>query len=143
MGSNRQTVRVELPRALYQAIIRLQGNEDLDFEPACLKAALLLDPKRDEYKKAVLDEANRLAKSRFMTQLNTARKTIESQSYWLGHSAAKQQHAQIHYPCSKCKKEMTWDLSQEDHRKSIMGILEKGGQLLSFQLLKICFRNFL
>ncbi len=108
-------IKIEIPRALHQALIRIQADEDLDFESACLKAATCLDSNRQEYKKAVLDEADKLAKSRSITQINKARKTIQDSAYQkgydsghkvgydTGHSAGYNAAlTQFSYPCGGC-----------------------------------------
>ncbi|HZY93287.1 MAG TPA: hypothetical protein VFE98_00275 [Candidatus Bathyarchaeia archaeon] len=56
-------IKVQIPRKLHQAIIRIQAQDNLDFTGACSKAALTIDSAQEEYKKMVLGEANKLAKS--------------------------------------------------------------------------------
>ena len=96
--------KIEIPRELYQAIIRIQADENLDFEDACLKAALLVDPRREEFKKAVRQEADRLEKSKFMNQLNKARKTVEDNAWRKGADYVRNYEDNFHVPCNKCGK---------------------------------------
>ena len=119
---NDSVMRVEIPKELHQAIIRIQADETLDFVDACRKAALLVDPRREEYRKAVEDEANRLAKSRFMKQINKARKTIEDQAYQRGADYVRNSEDNFHTPCSVCGKPIHFSNSLsnwEDVRKPL------------------------
>lgn len=43
----------QIPRELVMAIVRIQAAEDLDFNRACIKAAILIDCNREVYKKDV------------------------------------------------------------------------------------------
>jgi rubrerythrin len=93
-------MRLEIPKELNQAIIRIQAAEDLDFIEACRRAATLVDPRREEFQKAVQDEADRLAKSRFMSQINKARTTIGKQEYQRGYNEGLRQYT---YTCNVCR----------------------------------------
>jgi len=108
-------MKVEIPRSLYQAIIRIQGDEDVDWEVACQMTATLVDPRRDEFKKSVQDEANRLGRSQFMKQLNKSRKTLKANAeivgydkgYEDGYEECREEALQkFTYPCSICGKPM-------------------------------------
>jgi len=70
-----KTVEISIPMELYFTIIRLQGIEELDFFEACKRAAALIEGEGEKFHRRVKVEANRLYKSRFMRELNTARKT--------------------------------------------------------------------
>jgi len=94
-------VKTSLPRELYMAIVRLQASENLDWDEACVRAAGLLDQQGEKFKRAIELEAQRLYKSRFMSELNKARKSIEKQYYKLGYDEAmKIEHFSV--PCSVC-----------------------------------------
>lgn len=92
-------VRVEIPKEMQKAIIRIQAAEDLEFVVACRRVAMLVDPRREEFQKAVQDEVNRLEKSRFMERVNKARKTIDDAAYKRGYDAGLMQFS---YKCSLC-----------------------------------------
>lgn len=83
----RPAIKVEIPWELQQAIVRIQAHEELGFGDACLRAATLLDSAREAYQKAVLGEANRLARSRSMTQSNKSRRTIQDSAYKGGYDS--------------------------------------------------------
>lgn len=112
-------LKVEIPRSLYQAIIRIQAAEDLDFREACLSAAHLVDPRRDEYDEAVRDEADRLAKSRFFKQLNKARRKIGDKEYSKGFNDGYEAGSELFkYPCSVCSEpivlsDKSWESAKE------------------------------
>ncbi len=78
-------VKASIPKSLYQAIIRIQAADDLDFEEACEIAGKLVDPRRNDFEKSVEDTAERLGKSRFMKQVNKTRKTIADKEYDKGY----------------------------------------------------------
>jgi DNA-directed RNA polymerase subunit RPC12/RpoP len=80
-------MKVQIPWELHQAIVRVQAQDDLSFEDACLKIATLSDSARKEYQKAVLGEADRLARSRSMIQINKSRKTIQDSAYKGGYDS--------------------------------------------------------
>lgn len=114
--------KVEIPWELHQAIIRIQAEEDLPFTKACLKAAMLVDPRREQFKKAVKEEADRLGKSRFMGQVNKARKTIEDNSWQNGAKYVRSNEDNFRVPCSVCGKHMRFssdDKEWEDEKKTL------------------------
>ena len=41
---SKRLIKVEIPRELHQAIIRIQVSDDIDYQEAAVKAALLIDP---------------------------------------------------------------------------------------------------
>ncbi len=95
-------IKVQVPWKLHQAIIRIQAQDDVNFTDACLKAAVIIDPRREEYQKAVLGEADRLAKSRAMTQLNKARTTIRKEAFNECASYVRQNEDNFRVPCPTC-----------------------------------------
>jgi len=93
------SVKASIPRELYMAIVRLQAAENLDWDEACLRAVDLLDKNGGEFKHAAELEAQRIYKSRFMSELNKSRKTL----YKMGYNEAMQIE-RFTVPCSTCGK---------------------------------------
>ncbi len=109
-----------MPKRLYQAIIRIQADEDLDFHYACLVAARLVDPRRKEYRNAVQREVENLGKSRFMKQINKARTTIKDNAMKRGASYVRNHEDNFRVPCKLCgkymyfsSKDQNWDKIKE------------------------------
>jgi hypothetical protein len=71
---------------------------------------------------AVQDGADRLAKSRYMQQINKARKTIEDQAYQKGYNVGYEKGAEyvrvnednFHVPCPICGKPMHFSSRDQD-----------------------------
>jgi hypothetical protein len=99
--SHGSPVKTSVPRELYMAIVRLQAAENLDWDEACLRAVDLLNKNGGEFKHATELEAQRVYKSRFMSELNKSRKTI----YKMGYNEAMQID-RFTIPCSICGKPM-------------------------------------
>jgi len=78
------TVKAEIPRRLHMSILKVQVAENLDWENACARAAVLLDANSQEFKRAVELEAQRLYKVRFMSELNKGRESIREGAYGIG-----------------------------------------------------------
>ena len=136
-GNHRDmTFKVEIPWELHQALVRIQAEKDLDFEEACKEASMLVDTRRVEFDRVVNDKADRLAKSRFMQQINKARKTIEDQAYQGGYNVGYQKGVDFvrnnednfRVSCPVCGKPMLFSnrLSNwEDVRKSLHEVFSK------------------
>ncbi len=92
---------VDIPNELYMAIIRIQGTNNLSFEEACQEAAILIDPKIDEFNKQVKMKSETLSKSRFMTQLNNAQQTIKDNAFLEGFEKGKKFYRLQCYVCGK------------------------------------------
>ncbi len=116
------TVEALLPKELYMAIVRVQAAENLDWEHACVRVTELCDSGSEKFTKRVKEEARRLHNRELMTQLNKGRATIESNAMELGKGYAK-----ILYPCSICRKDMTFNLLDAEDKKKIMEMLKQGG----------------
>ncbi len=56
----KKSKKVSVPWSLYMAIVKLQAEEELDFESAGERAGSLLDEKSGKFAEEVLWEANRL-----------------------------------------------------------------------------------
>jgi len=85
--------------------VKTQAADELSGYDASEKAAILLDPNSKIYKDAVAAEADKMYKSKFMTQLNKARKKAEikgnSDGYEEGLEQSKEEH-EIWYFCNVC-----------------------------------------
>jgi hypothetical protein len=106
-------VRAEIPRQLYQAVIRIQADEDLDWIDAAMKAAFLVDRNREKFKKAVRREANNLANSRLMKQLNKGRESIRDNAFNDGMNYVRLSEDNFKVPCSNCGKPMRFTNGSE------------------------------
>jgi flagellar biosynthesis/type III secretory pathway protein FliH len=102
--------QVLIPDELYVSIVRIQANDGLDFPEAASKAARLIDVNGDAFRDAVRVDANRLAKSQFLKQLNVARESIREEGYEKGfdkgYDVGYTDGNQFHVPCSVCGKRM-------------------------------------
>ncbi|MDG7038326.1 MAG: hypothetical protein JRN37_04085 [Nitrososphaerota archaeon] len=117
--------KVEIPRSLHQAIIRIQAGEDADWGQACDRVALLVDPRREEFGRAVKSGAERLAKSRFMKDLNAARKSIADNAFKRGQDWVRQNEDHFRVPCSVCGKPMHFSSNDENWEEKEKPILEE------------------
>ena len=102
-------VKKTIPWSLHMAIVRLQGTEELEYEEACARAAMLIEEGGEKYKETVKAEANRMYKSRFLGEQNKAKNTWIQKGYDDGFGDGKKagidigrELDQIKYPCSKC-----------------------------------------
>jgi len=96
-------VQAIIPKALYQAIVKVQvagGFEEWD--DACLRVAELSDHGSKKFEKAVKEEAMRLYRSRHLVEMNKALYTRHRSGVEEGKAYAK-----IRYPCSGCGQDMT------------------------------------
>ena len=100
------SVKTYVPRQLHRAVIRIQVDEDLDWEDAAARAAVLIDANSREFKQAVEREADRLAKTRFMSQLNTGRETIRNKAFDEGMKYVREWEDNFRVQCSICDKPM-------------------------------------
>ena len=73
----KSSVRVSIPRSLYQQILTIQVNDGLDFNDAASKAANLVLSNGELFQEAVRRAAQELGQSQFLKQLNTSRATIQ------------------------------------------------------------------
>jgi hypothetical protein len=58
---------------VHEALLRIQVNDHIDFNEAALKGASLIEANSQPFIDAVHAEAQRLAKSQYMKQLNASR----------------------------------------------------------------------
>jgi hypothetical protein len=91
------------------AIIRLQGEEELEYDEACVKAATLIEEGGERYREDVRAEANRIHKSRFMVELNKGKNTWYRKGYDDGLVDGRKAGIEvaenvymIRYPCARC-----------------------------------------
>jgi hypothetical protein len=103
-------MKVTLPWVLYIDLIRIQGDEGLNWDEACVRASLYLDPGKKEFIRAVEKESLSIYKSRFMTEMNKSRKKWVDKGYKKG-----VKEYMIVYQCSICGKELVLRPGQKDH----------------------------
>jgi len=116
-SSRREVVKVEIPRDLYHAIVKIQAHENLDFSEAALKAASLIDPNSELFKQKVHDEALSLGKSQFLTQLNVGRQTIRAGAFKEAAEHVRRSEDNFHAPCSICGKPMHFSSRRSNWEK--------------------------
>lgn len=110
---------IEISNEFYLTLIRIQGKHNLSFEEACDKAAIMIDPRTDEFNKQVNIKAETLCKSRFMTQLNKSKQTIADKKYDEGFcNGYEDKESEYVFPCGKCNKEIPmndemWELASK------------------------------
>lgn len=120
-----ETVRVEIPKQLHKAVLRIQVEEDLEFEEACLKVAERFDQNNPIFKEKVEREASRKARTEFISSLNTARETIRRTGYEQGYKAGlrdgrkevRENEDNFRAPCSVCGKPMRFSNGDQDWAK--------------------------
>jgi hypothetical protein len=120
MSSTKQaskTVKIGIPKALYQAILRIQVNEAIEFDEAAFKAASLIEPNSQLFQDAVRREAQSLAKSDFMKQLNATRKTIKANGFNEGAEYVRRSEDNFHAPCSICGQPMSFSSRDNEWEK--------------------------
>jgi hypothetical protein len=116
----------DFPKPLRMAIEKVMARFNLDVPEAIERAALLIDINSKVFEEAVDREAERRHKSRFMTQLNKARGTIEKDcerrveaasrnGYDKGHKKAKKNYG-IWFNCSVCNQPIYITPNSEPHR---------------------------
>jgi len=128
-GSKTVPVLEEVPRALRSAIVRVMAEHDLDWEPACEHAAMLIDKDGKNYQKAVKREAERIYKSRFMTQLNLARRSVHSGGYLEGYEAGVlegRRKYEVWYFCNVCGQRINIPPNSNNHKALIEYMQEHG-----------------
>jgi hypothetical protein len=114
-----------IPTRLYNELIKIQAADELSWNDACEKAANLLDSNSKMYKNAVAAEADRLYKSRFMTQLNKTRADLNMKGYQEGFADAAREYETWGF-CSVCGEKMTISPNSDEH-KAIIDYLRKIG----------------
>jgi len=126
-------VKRSIPWALNIAIVRLQGAEELEYDEACIRAAVLIEEGSEKYKETVKAEANRIYKSRFLGEQNKAKNT------WIqkgiddgfrkgtsaGYENAREAY-QIKYPCSKCDDDLILRPGNKDTESAIEFLKSQG-----------------
>ena len=125
-----------LPNPFRRAIVKLMAKDDLELEEALEQAAALLDPNGKEFDHRVSKEAQRLYKSRFMSEMNVARSTFQKhterevvKAYDRGYDSGLQEGQklfEIWYFCSICGKKMTMYPNAVDHQAMIGFMKDRG-----------------
>ena len=122
MSQKGPSIRVSIPRALYEGILRIQLNEGLDFEAAATRAASLLDPNSVLFKQEVQKAAQQLERTQFLQQTNKARATIRNAGYIEGSEYVRTHEVHFEVPCPKCSKPMKFsntDSNWEEIKKTL------------------------
>ena len=99
-------MKISVPWELYMSIVKLQAEEELDFEGACQRAAMVLDDKNAKYHEEVKRKANSLYKKRHLVELNKAKQSWIENGRKQGYSTAEDKF-KIEYPCSRCGERIT------------------------------------
>ncbi|NQT07768.1 hypothetical protein HQ586_01715 [Candidatus Bathyarchaeota archaeon] len=126
-------VKKTIPWSLHMAIVRLQGTEELEYEEACARAAMLIEEGGEKYKETVKAEANRMYKSRFLGEQNKAKNTWIQKGYDDGFGDGKKagidigrELDQIKYPCSKCGGDLILRPGNKDTESAIEFLKSQG-----------------
>jgi hypothetical protein len=93
-------VKVEIPRALNMQIIKIMSRKDMDFIDACLEL-VRTHPGSEKYDEEVKKEADLLAKSRFMSQLNNTRNKIAREAFAKGVEDTRTNETNINIECQE------------------------------------------
>jgi len=112
-------MKASIPRELYMVIVKLQADEDLDWDRACLKIAKIVSPKMEEYDRAVKEKALSLAKGEFMTRLNKTRAEIERQA----RIEIRKKGQNFEVPCNRCGKPMKFSAEDKNWDSKVKPIL--------------------
>jgi hypothetical protein len=126
----------KLPRSLRQAVVKIMAERNLDWEPACETAALLIDTNDRVFKAQVDKKANERYNSKFLIQLNKTRSVIKKDAdlisganhkrgYDEGYSKAKDEF-EIGYRCSVCSQAITILPWSDEHKALINYMIEHG-----------------
>ena len=107
-------IRVRIPPVMDQAIVGLRARENLSFDEACERMAVLWDPNSKLFAEAVEKRAQELGKSTFMKQLNSSRVTIQKNEA----DAVRRNEDNFHVPCSKCAKPMIFSNRDDNWNES-------------------------
>ena len=136
MKSSRKTgrkVKRTIPWSMHMAIVRLQGTEELEYEEACIRAAVLIEEGGEGFKVAVKAEANRLYKSRFMGELNKAKNTWIQKGFSGGYDAGVEEGGilakdsfQISYPCAVCGRDIVLRPDGEATKSAVEHLKSEG-----------------
>ena len=116
----------DLPKSMRMAIAKVMTEFKLDYPEALDRAAMLIDVNCPAFERAVNGEAERRFKSRFMTQLNKGRSTIEENlqsriniafknGEAAGYSRAKSEFG-VWYNCVVCGQPLYITPNSEPHR---------------------------
>ena len=131
MGSKPE--KIAIPRSLKMAVIRIQGDQDLDWDEACQHLAALSEPNSKKFKQAVSREANRRYKSRHLSELNKAKKSYVDMGYQDGflmgtHAGYNEgiKDWRISYPCSICGELIPLKLGEKSTEDAIEYLKSKG-----------------
>jgi len=123
---NGKMVKRLIPWELNIAVVRLQGAEELEYDEACVRVAMLIEEGSKKYKETVKVEANRMYKSRFLGEQNKAKNTWIQKGYDNGFSDGKKagldigrESYQIKYPCSKCDGDLILRPGNKDTESAI------------------------
>lgn len=120
-SKKRKPVKTTIPWELYMAIVRLQGEEDLDWDQACIRTAELVDVRREEFLRAVDGAANRVYKSRHMKELNKSKQSWTKRGYDRG-----VEEYRVTYPCSVCGGDLILKPGAKDH-EAMKGMMQQAG----------------
>lgn len=114
-------IKVSIPRRLQMALLKIQVDNDMDWNQACEKTFQLLDGNSEAFKQAVQREALRIYKSRHMAELNKAKETFQKDAMELVRKAEDN----FRVPCNKCHKPMYISSRDDNWETKMKPILYK------------------
>lgn len=127
--SQEESVKVSIPHRLHMAILKVQVDNNVGWEEACEKAAIMLDANSKIFKESVSSEAEKAFKSRLMSQLNKSRLSIQNKGWEEGFSVGYDEALrtnQIWYFCDICGEKIIVAPNDNSHKAIIEYMLEHG-----------------
>jgi hypothetical protein len=125
--SQKNEGKKELPWELDKEIMRIQVDEDLTWEDACKRLAMICN--KAELAKLVQSKAEELGKSRFLTSMNTARGTIERNADARATERVRQSETNFQVQCAKgCGKPMHFSERDQNYYTEVLPVLRQAFQ---------------
>jgi len=127
VGNN---VKAVVPKGLIEAVLKIQAEEGVDFERACILAAERIDSGSEKFHKSVRDAVRRRSNSIILSQVNKARVTIKSKGYGNGLAAGRSRgysegyergkgDHQVWYLCNTCDGRLNISPNSAAHKAMI------------------------
>ena len=89
------------------ALVRIQAAENLSFEAACERGAVLLDINNEKFQMSIQAEGERRYKSRHFKEMNKAIAKISKEKYSEGYKRGMDV-AHFTVPCNRCGRSMNF-----------------------------------
>jgi hypothetical protein len=103
--------KLSIPHDLKIKILKIQVENDTEWDSACQIAATMLDVEKE--KKRIANEARRLMNSEMMTQLNTAKATIAAKERENAKKEVRANEDNFRVLCNACQEYMHFSSRDE------------------------------